>query len=75
MNWIVRKAVVHYLNKFLEGLSMNALQGYRTYIIAGLIGLVTAGYHLGYIDSITYQTLLGVLGAGGLATLRAGINK
>jgi len=71
MNWIVRKVVVHYLNKLLEGLSMNALQGYRTYIIAGLIGLVTVGYQLGYIDSTTYQTLLGVLGAGGLATLRA----
>jgi len=52
---------------------MNALQGYRTYIIAALIGLITVGHQLGYIDSITYQTLLGVLGAGGLATLRAGI--
>jgi len=50
---------------------MNALQGYRTYIIAAMIGLVTVGHHLGYIDSITYQTLLGVLGAGGLVTLRA----
>ena len=71
MNWLERKVVVHYLNKFLEGLSMNALQGYRTYIIAAMIGLVTVGHHLGYIDSITYQTLLGVLGAGGLVTLRA----
>jgi len=73
VNWLERKVVVHYLNKFLEGLSMNALQGYRTYIIAALIGLITVGHQLGYIDSITYQTLLGVLGAGGLATLRAGI--
>lgn len=50
---------------------MNVLQGYRTYIIAALIGLATALHQLGYVDSTTYQTLLGVLGAGGLATLRA----
>jgi len=71
MNWIERKVAVYYLNKLLGVLSMNALQGYRTYIIAALIGLVTVGHQLGYIDSTTYQTLLGVLGAGGLATLRA----
>lgn len=71
MNWLERKVVVHYLNKFLEGMSMNALQGYRTYIIAGLIGVATVLHQLGYIDSQTYQTVLGVLGAGGLATLRA----
>ena len=71
MNWLQRMIVIHYFKKLVEGLSMNVLQGYRTYIIAALIGLVTVGHQLGYIDSTTYQTLLGVLGAGGLATLRA----
>lgn len=71
MNWLERKVVAYYFKKLVEGLSMNVLQGYRTYIIAALIGLLTVGHQLGYIDSTTYQTLLGVLGAGGLATLRA----
>ena len=71
MNWLQRMIVIHYFKKLVEGLSMNVLQGYRTYIIAALIGLGTVGHQLGYIDSTTYQTLLGVLGAGGLATLRA----
>jgi len=48
-------------------------QGYKTYIIAALIGVVSAIHALGYIDAGMYQTLLGVLTGGGLATLRLAV--
>lgn len=49
------------------------LAGKRTYIIALAIGALTTLHWLGYIDGATYQTMLGLLGAGGLATLRAAV--
>ena len=52
---------------------MNKLQGYRTYIFAGLLGLATVAHALGWVDDSVYQTLVGLFGAGGLAGLRAGI--
>lgn len=51
------------------------LAGYKTYIIAALVAAVTVAQQLGYLDAATAQTLLGLLGAGGLATLRAGVTK
>ena len=51
------------------------LSGKKTYIVAGLVGLATAIYHLGYITSDLYVAILGFLGAGGLASLRAGVKK
>jgi len=54
---------------------MNVLKGKKTYIIAALVGLATAIHQLGYIDTGMYQAILGFLGAGGLATLRAGVSK
>jgi len=50
---------------------MSQLAGYRTYIIATLIGLLSAAHFLGYVDANTYQTFLGLLTGGGLAALRA----
>ncbi len=47
------------------------LKGNRTYIVAILVAVVTAAHQLGKIDTTLYTTLLGLLGAGGLATLRA----
>lgn len=52
---------------------LDFLKGYRTYIIAVLVGILTAVYQLNYIDLDTYQTALGWLGAAGLAALRAGV--
>ena len=49
------------------------LKGYRTYLLAILAGLVTAAHSLGYIDNGVYQALLGFLGAGSIATLRAAL--
>ena len=51
------------------------MQGKRTYLIAAAIGLLTVGQVLGWIDHKTYDVLLGLFGAGGLAALRAGVNK
>ena len=51
------------------------LSGYKTYLIAAAIGVVSAAHQLGYLDAQLYGTLLGLLGGGGLATLRAGVTK
>jgi hypothetical protein len=51
------------------------LSGYKTYLSAGAIVVVAGMHALGYISDGTYQTLIGLLGAGGLAALRAGIGK
>ena len=49
--------------------------GYKTYLCALGIGLATAAKVLGWIDEATYQTIVALLGAGGLAALRAGVSK
>lgn len=51
------------------------LQGYKTYIIAVLIGALTVAKALGYIDQVTYDTLVSLLGAGALGTVAAKINR
>ena len=51
------------------------MPGRKTYVIAGLIGLATAVKYMGYIDDEIYKMILGFLGAGGLAALRAGVKK
>jgi len=47
------------------------LKGKRTYMIAAAIGILSAAKAMGWIDEGAYNTLLGILGATGLATLRA----
>ena len=54
---------------------MTALQGYKTYLIAAAIGVVTVAHVLGYLDDATQPTLLSLLGAGGAATPAAKINR
>lgn len=54
---------------------MDWMKGKRTYVIAALVGVVTVVYQLGMIDGQVYTAVLGMLGAGGLATLRAGMAK
>ena len=51
------------------------LKGYKTYIIAALTASLTLAHSLGYIDEATYQTLLALLGAGGLTTVAAKISS
>jgi len=54
---------------------METLQGKRTYIIAALAAIVTLVKYLGYIDEDLFQMLLGLLGAGGVATMAAKVNR
>ena len=54
---------------------MNMLKGYKTYIVAVLVALTVGAQQLGWIDGPTSGAILGLLGAGGLATLRAGVSK
>ena len=48
-------------------------KGYRSYVLAVVAGALTVAHALGYIDTETYTTLMGLTGAGGVATLRAGM--
>lgn len=52
---------------------MGKLEGYRTYITAGLLVVATGLHSLGWIDDKTFASIMGVLGAGGLTFLRAAI--
>ena len=51
------------------------LKGKKTYIIAGLIAVVTFLQYAELIDAETAAMLFGLLGAGGAASLRAGVKK
>ena len=51
------------------------LGGKKTYLTAILIAAITVAHQMGWIDDNTYKTLLALLGAGGLAALRAGVKK
>lgn len=51
------------------------LKGKKTYFIALAMGVITAVEFLGWIDSATAGTLYMILGAGGLASLRASNDK
>lgn len=53
----------------------SSMSGYRTYIIATLVGLLAAAKFLGYVDEQTFQALFALLTGGGLATLRMAVNK
>ena len=54
---------------------MNLLKGKKTYLAA--VGIATAGaaYALGFIDQDTMNAIVVMLGGGGLAALRAGVEK
>ena len=61
-------------NKFMSKL-ITILQGKKTYIVAVCIGIIAALQFLSIIPAEVAATLYGLLGAGGLATLRAGVSK
>lgn len=54
---------------------MKQLEGKKTYICAFLIGIVVVAAQLGYIDANMRDTLLGILGAGGLVAMRSAMSK
>jgi hypothetical protein len=51
------------------------LKGWKTYIVAALTAVVTVTYSLGHISEEVYKALLALLGASGLATVAAKINR
>lgn len=54
---------------------MHLLTGNKTYLCALAAGVVQVAHSLGWIDDAVYQTIFGLLSAGGLAALRAGVTK
>lgn len=54
---------------------MRFLEGKKTYISAALVAALVFGHITGLVDDKAYSVLLPLLGAGGVAALRAGINK
>ena len=51
------------------------LSGKKTYIFATLIALVVFANTMLWIDDETTRVLLGLFGAGSIASLRAGVAK
>ena len=54
---------------------LEFLDGKKSYLLAIAAGLLTMAHSLGWLGDGTYQTLMGLVGAGGLAALRAGVTK
>lgn len=50
---------------------LKFLQGKRTYLVALAVAAVTVANYLGYLTQAQHDTILGLLGAGGLAALRS----
>lgn len=51
------------------------LEGWKTYITAGLMALAAFVRGMGWLDQQQYELVLGLLGSLGLAALRAGVSK
>jgi hypothetical protein len=51
------------------------LAGKKTYIMAVLGALVSFAHLMGWIDRGIFEALMGILGFGAAAALRAGIEK
>lgn len=50
---------------------LQKLEGKKTYLVAILVGVVSVLNYLGVVDGQAYVTIMGLLGAGGVAALRA----
>jgi hypothetical protein len=53
---------------------MNFLNGYKTYLVAALMVILSGLKAQGYIDANTYQTVMGLAGSLGIAFLRHGVS-
>jgi len=47
----------------------------KTYYMAIGVAIVSVAYYLGFINADMYKMGMGLFNAGGLAALRAGVNK
>lgn len=51
------------------------LKGKKTYLVAFMMVIVNGLYYSGQIDKATHDMLMGLLGAGAVATVSAKINR
>lgn len=51
------------------------MNGYRTYIVAGLMGVASVLYGTGVIDASMYATFMGTLNGAAAASIRAGMKN
>jgi hypothetical protein len=51
------------------------LQGKKTYLVAALVVVIACLHALGALDDELYKTLLALLGAGAIATMRAALGR
>lgn len=51
------------------------LKGYKTYIVAALMGAVQVAVIMGYISQDLANELMKLLGAGAIATVAAKLNR
>jgi hypothetical protein len=51
------------------------IRGKKTYLVAGIMVLVTGLKAFGIIDSSVYEGFMGILAALGFGSLRAGVEK
>jgi hypothetical protein len=51
------------------------IRGKKTYIVAGIMAVVSGLKFFGVIDQVTYEGIMGLLAALGFGALRAGVEK
>jgi hypothetical protein len=51
------------------------IRGKKTYIVAGIMAMVSSLKIFGVIDQITYEGIMGMLAALGFGALRAGVER
>jgi hypothetical protein len=51
------------------------IRGKKTYIVAGVMAVVSGLKFFGVIDQVTYEGIMGLLAALGFGALRAGVEK
>lgn len=54
---------------------INFLDGKKSYIIAIAMGVTTTLHVLGILNDTAYQTAMGILTGGGIASLKSAISK
>ena len=51
------------------------LSGYKTYLFSGLVVLFSLMFAFGWIDTQTFEVLIGIFGGASIFALRAGVKK
>ena len=54
---------------------MTWIRGHKTYIVAGIMAVLSFAKAIEWIDEEHYLSIMGFLNAGGFAALRAGVKR